>query len=206
MVMELHNSISIWLEGVREGDAFAAQQIWNRYFEQLVRLARKRLPVSVKRAGDEEDVALSAFQSFFSGAAGGRFPQLDDRDDLWKVLVAITERKAWRHTRHERRQKRGGGFVLGEGCVPQGGDGPVPFRLDEQPAPEPTPELAAQMAEELDHLLALLDNATLRRVAVCKMQGYTVEEIGLMLGVSTRSVKRKLALIREVWTLDVADG
>ena len=46
-----------------------------------------------RRAADEEDVALSAFDSFCRGAEQGRFPQLDGRDDLWHLLVVITVRK-----------------------------------------------------------------------------------------------------------------
>jgi hypothetical protein len=37
-----------------------------------------------------------------------------DRDDLWRRLVTLTERKAYNLVRDERRQKRGGGNVVGE--------------------------------------------------------------------------------------------
>ena len=65
-------------------------------------------------AADEEDVALSAFDSFCRGAQRGRFPQLDDRDNLWRLLVVITSRKAVDLAQHEgppevrRRRARGG--------------------------------------------------------------------------------------------------
>src|SRR5271165_6376539 len=69
------------------------------------------------RAGDLEDVALSAFASFCRGVEGGRFPQLADRDDLWRLLVTITARKALHLARDERNQKRGGGAVRDEAAL-----------------------------------------------------------------------------------------
>ncbi len=44
------------------------------------------------------------------------------------------------------------------------------------PDREPTPAFAAMVAEELDRLLATLDDETLRRIALEKMNGYTNEE------------------------------
>ena len=48
---------------------------------------------------DAEDAALSVFDSFCDGAARGRFPQLVDRDDLWRLLVTITTYKVTDHAR-----------------------------------------------------------------------------------------------------------
>jgi hypothetical protein len=44
----------------------------------------------------------------------GRFTQLADRDDLWRLLVLIMARKASAQMRRDRRQKSGGGRVVGE--------------------------------------------------------------------------------------------
>ena len=57
---------------------------------------------------DEEDAALDAFNSFLAGVVRGRFPQLNDRDDLWRLLVVLTVRKAIGQRRDLTRQKRGG--------------------------------------------------------------------------------------------------
>ena len=70
------------------------QEIWQQYYDKLVRLARRKLGPMGRRSADEEDVALSAFHSFYRGASQGRFPKLNDRHDLWKLLVTITCRKA----------------------------------------------------------------------------------------------------------------
>src|SRR5438309_1437776 len=98
-------SVSRWLGDLKAGDLTAAQPLWERYFARLVGLARSRLRAGRRAAAhDEEDAALSAFQSFCDGAANGRFPQLSDRDDLWRLLVVITARKAGAHTEREARQ------------------------------------------------------------------------------------------------------
>ena len=88
------NSISIWLEKVKHGDDEAARQLWDRYFPCLVRLAQKRLAGVPRRLEDEEDVALSAFESFCRAADQGRFPELHDRHSLWRLLSRIAHRKA----------------------------------------------------------------------------------------------------------------
>ena len=68
-------SVTGWIGQVKGGDEAAAQKLWERYFSRLVRLCRKRLADHPRRAYDEEDVALSAFDSFFQGAQKGNFPK-----------------------------------------------------------------------------------------------------------------------------------
>ena len=52
-------------------------------------LARKRLANRPRLGADAEDVALSAFDSFFRGAEAGKFPKLQDRDDLTEREVVV---------------------------------------------------------------------------------------------------------------------
>src|SRR5215210_9495207 len=106
--MASENSITRCIEALKGGDHDAAQRIWEAYFHRLVGLARARLHDAPRRAADEEDVALSAFDSFCRGVDAGRFPRLDDRHDLWQVLVLITVRKAIDLRQHEGRLARGG--------------------------------------------------------------------------------------------------
>ena len=200
MTDEPDGSVTRWIGELAAGDAVdsAAQKLWERYFGRLVHLARDRLRAGPRGPADAEDAALSAFDSFCRGAAAGRFPRLDDRDDLWALLVTITARKAAEHIRRERRLKRGGGRVRGEQELgpadPDAGGG-----LDELVGREPTPELAAMMAEQYLHLLGRLGDETLRRIAAWKLEGNTNEEIAARLGCSRRTVERKLGVIRSGW-------
>src|SRR4051812_24167007 len=193
-------SVSAWINLLKGGDAAAIQKLWEAYFPRLVGMARKRLREAPRRAADEEDVALSAFDSFCDGVAKGRFPQLTDRDDLWHVLVTITARKAVQLIRHQQRQKRGGGAVRGESVLQEGADSDSEeMGLDQIIGSEPTPEFAAQVAEEYQQLLARLGDAELCKVAVWKMEGYSNKEIAAKLGCVPRTVERKLGLIRTLW-------
>jgi DNA-directed RNA polymerase specialized sigma24 family protein len=187
-------SVTRWLWPLQEGDPAAVQQLWQRYFLSLVELARNRLRRAPPRGADEEDVALSAFDSFCRNAEQGRFPQLHDRDDLWRLLAVITARKAHQLMRDEGRQKRGGQAHV------QGSTGPDRSDvLELVMSPEPSPELAAQMTEEYERLLQMLGDDQLRQVAIWRMEGQTVEEIAARAGCAPRSVKRKLRLIRDLW-------
>ena len=193
-------SVTHWIRELRAGDPAAAQKLWECYFGRLVGLARQKLRALPRRAADEEDVALSAFDSFCRGAARGRYPNLTDRDNLWHLLVTITARKALQLRRLERRQKRGGGNVRGDSAFHLGtddvaGEGDVEQAI----GTTPTPEFAAQTVEEYQRLLARLTDPSLRSVAVWKMEGYTNEEIAARLNCVPRTVQRKLGLIRTLW-------
>ena len=188
-------SITVLFHALKGGDADAAQRLWDEYFRRLVGLARKKLQDSPRRAADEEDVALSAFDSFCRGAERGRFSWLEDRDDLWQLLVVITVRKAADQANHERRLKRGG---PGQGGVAQAPSGEGPD-LEQVLGREPTPELAALVAEQCQRLLGLLGEEDLRSIALLKMEGYTNEEIAQRLGCARRTVQRRLNLIQDVW-------
>jgi RNA polymerase sigma factor (sigma-70 family) len=200
--MSPDGSVTNWIEQLRAGNRAAAQQLWERYFPRLVGLARKKLQEMglARRAIDEEDVALSAFDSFCRGVEQGRFPQLSDRDDLWKLLVTITARKAIDLREHENRQKRGGGNVDGESVLDGlfgSEDGAA--GIGQVVGNEPTPELAAQLAEEFQRLLRKLPDEGLRLIALAKLEGYTNEEVAAMRGCAVPTVERRLSLIRALW-------
>ncbi len=200
--MDSSRGVTHWIGQLRAGDPVAAQHLWEGYFRRLVGLARGKLQGLSRRAADEEDVALSAFASFCRGVEGGRFPQLADRDDLWRLLVTITARKALHLARDEHCQKRGGGGAVRDEAALGHRDGSAAedAAIDELLGREPTPAFAAQVAEECQRLLDRLGDADLRTIAVCKMEGYTTEEIAAKLRRAPRTIQRKLDLIRRRWT------
>jgi len=199
--MGLDESVTIWIDGLRQGDQQSAQQLWERYYAQLVRLAGAKLPRGVRREFDEEDVALSAFHSLCAGVQEGRFPRLDDRDNLWSLLVVITARKAMRRLRSATAQKRGGGDVQGETVflVPSEGGGSPRAGINEVIGREPSAEFAAQVAEESERLLALLPDEAMRELARLKMEGFTNSEAAQQLNCGIRTVERRLGIIRSIW-------
>jgi hypothetical protein len=196
-------SITRWIGDLKAGQEEALQPLWDRYFAALVDRARSKMRALRGRvaASDEEDVALSAFHSLYVGVSQGRFPRLDDRDDLWRLLVHLTACKAVDRHRAEQRKRRGGGQVVRESDMIASGsdaedDGDP---LDRVIGAEPSPEFATMVAEEYRCRLDELGDDTLRRIAELKLACYGNDEIRHQLGCSLRSVTLKLELIRKIW-------
>lgn len=189
--------VSQWILHLAAGDADVAEKIWNDYFSKLVRLAKRKLEGIPQRDADEEDAAISAMNSFYQGLAKHQFDHLHNRDDLWKLLVTITARKATARRRAYLAQKRGGGQVRGEsifGYQDNRQDG-----LAQVLGTEPTPELALEVTENCRLMLDQLQDETLHQVALWTLQGYRSTEIAEKLGCVRRTVERKLERIREIW-------
>jgi RNA polymerase sigma factor (sigma-70 family) len=188
-----HESVTDWLHQLAaDHDSAAQQQLWNRYFARLAAIARTRLAGAQRRDADEEDVVLSVFDSFFRAARAGRFPDLQDRTGLWPLLVKITARKAINQVKRQQAKKRS---TAAEEAVPD---------IAHLAGDEPTPQFAAEIAEQVERLLGKLDG-DLRTVAVMKLEGFTNAEIAVRFGIVERSIERKLARIRIEWG-DAADA
>lgn len=199
--MQIDESVTQWINQLRDGDAVAAQQLWESYFQRMVELARRRLDGVSRQMADEEDVALSAFKSFCIGAREGRFTQLTDRTNLWPLLIAITANKAIDLIRYNNRAKRGGGATLNG--VPK--NRAEPISLDQVFSTEPSPEFALQLTDEFEQLLERLEDAKdldLPKIAVWKMDGENNSEIALRLNCTRRTVERKLRLIASLWSTE----
>ena len=196
-------SVTGWLGDLKRGDEDAARHLWERYFTDLVKVAGRQLANTPRRVADEEDIALSVFDSLCGGVTRGRFPNLNDRNDLWQVLLMITRQKSIDHRRRERCQKRGGGEVRGESVFRRPGQPDEDQGLDLLLGEAPTPAFLAQMQEQIQRLFGMLRDDTLRTVALRRMEGYTIREIGQELGMATRAVDRKLRLIREKWAKEL---
>lgn len=187
---------------LKAGQTEAADELWNRYFGRMVRSARQRFPSGARRESDEEDAALSAFHSLCRGAMAGRFDVVQNRDDLWRLLVAITNRKVVDQIRRSTATKRGAGDVMGESAFIN----PTNTEMDginNAIGDDPSPEFLAAVDDQLQHLLRLLRDESLRQICQLRMQGYSNDEIAGRMGITTRSVERKLQLIRDKWSKEM---
>lgn len=191
-----NESVTAWIGDLKQGHDDATQKIWERYFERLVRVASRKLGSAPRRIADEEDVAVSVFNTLCEGAAAGRFDQLSDRDDLWKLLTAIAGMKAVDQIRRQTAKKRGGEKVRGESIV--GTSQMAGF--DQFIHDEPTPEFLAVMDEQQQAMFGALPDPSQQAVARLRLEGHGNEDIAEKLNMSLRSVERKLKVIREIWT------
>lgn len=172
-----------WLDGLRAGEEAAVREFCARYGEQLERVAARHIAPGLRRRVGPESVVQSACVSFLRRARRGDY-RLDDGEDLWRLLCAITLRKVREQARFHMRQRRG---LDRERDGAAGG---------ERPAPAPPPDEALAIAEELERLLGGLDEDE-RRLVDWKLQGLTNAEVAERMGCTERTVRRSMASLRE---------
>lgn len=195
--MSKSTNVSHWIHLVKDGDSDAANRIWQHYFDRLVRAVRGRLYGQNRAVSDEEDIVLSVFDSFYNAAENGRFPDLSDRDDLWRLLLRMAARKVVDKRRHDLRQRRGGNVRLHS--LDHAGDdsGGYEGRVIEAIGDQPSPEMVLMMQESVQQFFSHLGVGQLADLAGAKLEGYSNAEIAQRFGCSERTIERRLHLIRE---------
>lgn len=166
--------LTLWMQQLRDLDSSAAQRLWEQYAERLVAVARERFGSESEMSGESEAAALSAFESFCAGVQQDRFTRLNDRDNLWRLLVSITARKVAERQQHAQED--------------------TPATPDD--VPEPTPEFAEKVADECEALIDGFEEKALQQITQLKLEGCSNEQIANQLGCTRRSVERKLIRIR----------
>lgn len=185
-------NVSHWIDLIKLGDSVAANRIWQHYFDRLVRSVRRRLYGQNRAVSDEEDIVLSVFDSFYHAVEQGRFPDLSDRDDLWKLLLRMSARKVVDKRRHDLRQRRGGNINLHS--LDQAAD---EKNIIVAIGDEPSPEMVLMMQESVETFFSHLGDGQLRDLAGAKLEGYSNAELAERFECSERTIERRLHLIRE---------
>jgi RNA polymerase sigma factor (sigma-70 family) len=180
---EASQSITRLIRAVQDGNSSAVRPLLSAYFGRLVRLAHKRLRNLPGLSSYDEDLALRSFQSVCQRLRDpARALDLAGRDDLWRLLARRTISRAIDLIRRHRPAK-----ALRDDDLAQ--------LLNR----EPTPDEAAELADECRRLLDALDDPELRQIALWKVEGYTHEEIAARLDCVPRTVERKVSRIRLIW-------
>jgi RNA polymerase sigma-70 factor (ECF subfamily) len=175
------------MDRLRQGDDSAAAQLFQRFGQRLVGLAANRLNGVVRSKLDAEDVAQSAWKSFF--ARQEEF-DLNGWDSLWSLLTVLTLRKCGYRVRHFRTEARD---VRREVAALQAADGSAAGW--EVVAREPTPAEAVALAETVEQLFRGLDERD-RQIVELRLQGFQSSEIGAQVGCTRRTVHRVLELVQ----------
>ena len=186
------NNVSHWIGLVKRGDSAAANRVWEHYFDRLMQSVRRRLHGQNRAVSDEEDIVLSVFDSFYEAAAKGRFPDLSDRDDLWRLLLRMATRKAIDKRRRDLRQRRGGEVAIHSLDAVKDGETVIEAIGD-----EPSPEMVLMMQESVEEFFSHLGVGQLRDLAGAKLEGYSNAELAERFVCSERTIERRLYLIRE---------
>jgi RNA polymerase sigma factor (sigma-70 family) len=169
----------------RQGDQQAATELFRRYADRLIALARSRLSAQLARRVDPEDAVHSAYRSFFADVREGRY-QVERGGDLWQLLVTITLNKVQhqveRHTSQKRAVNREQHYGSEDSLVALG-------------AREPSPAEALVLTDQVEQLMRPLDAAQ-RRMLELRLQGYNLEEIAATAQCSEATVRRLLDRIK----------
>lgn len=194
----MSEEITLLLRRCEQGDEQALAALFQVYIAPLTSLVRARIPRNRSRVDDEEDVALSAMNSFFDGLSRRRFADLTNRDNLWRLLLTITLRKLAARRRRDLAAKRGGGAAQGESAVhpPKAGESGRGFDVVADAGLAPGDAVLFQ--ESCQALLGRLDDVS-KRIALRKLEGYSNAEIAAELRCAERTVERKIQRIRASW-------
>lgn len=187
------NSITRWINATRAGDELAAAELWNRYFHQLMQMARARMSRMPRESYDEEDAAISTFRVLCIKLRDGGYPDLASRDELWQLMLKVLARKIIRRVDYESAAKRPSG--LSQAVVSLSPGGAKLEVVDDQ-------LVSAAVAEECEQLFAKLNDPHLEQLVLWKLDGYTNEEIASKMNRTRRTVQRMLTLIRDLWLVE----
>jgi RNA polymerase sigma-70 factor (ECF subfamily) len=171
----------------RAGNQDAARQLFDRYSERLVAVARRHIGQRVARRVDPEDVVQSVFRTFFRRVQSGEL-NLYDPDRLCALLARITINKALDQVSFHHAAKRNVNLDADSGSNDHD---PVARLLDD----EPSPESVNQFLDTLEHFLGHFSPEE-RQVLEMRMQGFSVEEIARRLGTYDRKIYRILERAR----------
>jgi DNA-directed RNA polymerase specialized sigma24 family protein len=191
-----------WFRDLEAGDSAAAHQLWNTLAQRIERFAARQMTPGERKVANEEDITIRVFKSVMLRAERGEFQQVQNYSELWGLLLTITKRKVLNHLRNHRRQKRGGGRVLGEGDLQRddSDSSSQDFGLANVPDSISDPQLEVLTMESIDGLLKSLGDPDLQHIVVLKFAGHSNEQISKEIKRSIATVERKLKMIRTIWS------
>ncbi|HET6424620.1 MAG TPA: ECF-type sigma factor [Planctomycetaceae bacterium] len=188
------------LDRMEQGDATAADALWNAYFQRLAGAADRHIGPGLRRTLDGEDVAVSIMQTIYRRASNQQLVDVADSDELWKLMLTILYHKVADKGRAHRALKRGGGQVRGHSIFIGAGSEAERQAFAFVATQVPTPDMLVQLEEERQRLFDQLGDDDLRQIAQRRLEGATAEEIALEVNLSPRTIRRKLDTIREQWS------
>ena len=171
------------VERFKAGSESAATELFDRYCEKLMGMARRRIGQRMASRIDPEDVIQSAFRTFFSRVRNDEFT-FEGESDLFKLLVRLTVNKTLRQIAHHRAAKRDPGKEAGQGSAADD-----VFRS--LTAGEPSPDVEVALVDEFERFLSQFSEFD-RKVLEMKLQGNSSAEIAESLGSYERKIRRVL--------------
>lgn len=179
--------VALW----HSGSQAAARVLLARYEVRLVALVAARLNRRYRAAIAPEDVVQSAMGSFFRATGAGTQPsiKLQSTASAWNILATFTRRKLSRALERETAVKRGGGWTRAPLDHLDFDRSPTLSAMD---VDEILSDVRSLLAPEQSELLELL------------LEDATQKEIAERLGVDERTIRRRVAALRDIVTGQLA--
>ena len=188
-------SVSGWIAKMRQGDPTAIGQLVARYFQKIAQFAESKLRRGIRVTDDGEDIAISVLHTITRNSAKGRFPDLQDRDDLWFLMIVIAQHAVIDKKRTELRRERQAAPVHTMTDLME----LYNVDLEDFLGNDNSASKLLEIIDCWDELLKKLPDDRNREVAKLKMQSYSNREIADILGMVPRTVDRKIRLIAQRW-------
>lgn len=183
---EQEGTSGILLREVIVGNEHAPGEIFDRYVGRLVALVRRRVSSRLSQRVDPEDIAQSAFRSFFVRAKNGEY-RWRRSGDLWRLLAKISLSKLRRQVEIHTAAKR---------AIAQ--ESQNDFCIENQANRLPSVEEQAALLEEVEIAMQQC-SATEREVLQLRLAGEGIESIANSINRSQRTVRRILKVCRETF-------
>lgn len=173
------------------GSEEAAKNIYNRYLDSVLRLAKRKLDPSLVAKVSPETIAQTAMFALLNGLSEGKY-EVRNWASLYGLLARITIRKALNRNRFHHQEMRD------DRKGPNGVDRLAPVSAgDYQPASMALgPAEEAEINELVEHVLSQTDPDH-RRILEIFLQDKSKDQTVIESGYSTRTVERILKEFRE---------
>lgn len=179
---------------VQNGEQAAATDLYVRYSDRLLKLAKRNTSKNLATRFDPEDVVQSVFRSFFRRVSHGAY-DVPQGEELWRLLLVLSLNKVRALARHHRAQKRNVDVTFRSATEDE--DGGAMFV-----APDPQPRQILEMV--VDDVLRTMPEAQ-RFIVEQRIQGHSVVEIADQTKRSRRTVERVIKKFRDT-IAELTDG
>lgn len=173
------------LRRLKQGEPDAATQLYLRYAQRLLALARSKTSSALSRRVDSDEIVQSVFGSFFRGAQQGYY-DVPVGEELWKLFLVIALNKI---------RAKGAFHLAAKRDVRKTADGEAIDKLaDGAPTDDETAlqVLKLTLDEALDQL-----PAGHREMIELRIEGHEIDEIAQRTGRAKRTVERILQEARK---------
>lgn len=191
MLSDFDAKFTTIFQRIKGGDDDAFTELYQTLKERLKEVAQRKIKIigAPTQATDEDDIVDSVFMRFRKRAMGDYFSDYSDRKALWFLLVKITHDRVIGLARYEGSAKRDKSRTASlEGNT---------IESFQQSA-----DALVQLQDTLRFLLENLENDKfrLREIAGYVLQEYPKPEIAERIGISTRTVERRIELLKKRWS------